>query len=76
MRSEVSRQQLESAMRAARCHGDLDTILASPVGIALRIALTNTALALAEVHHATRPLKTKFDARRAAAGDFDSDIDQ
>ncbi|WP_454674864.1 hypothetical protein [Achromobacter pestifer] len=71
MRRAVTQQELESAMRDARCHGDLDTILASPLGTALRIALTNTAIALAEVHRAVSPPKTKFDARRAAAGDRD-----
>ncbi|AZW31522.1 hypothetical protein CS343_15255 [Bordetella bronchiseptica] len=63
-------------MREARCEGDLDSVLSSPVGIALHIALTNTALALADVRRATPPPKTKFDARRAAAGDFDTDLDQ
>lgn len=68
MAIQATREQLEEAMKAARCTGDLDTALLNP---ALRIALQNTAEVLPLLGRKPIFHRPRFDAKRAAAGDND-----
>ncbi|ANN78927.1 hypothetical protein CAL26_09160 [Bordetella genomosp. 9] len=68
MSSQVTREALQEAMRAARCTGDLDAALRFP---ALRIALQNTAAVLPDLQRRPTILRPRFDVKRAQAGDSD-----
>lgn len=69
MREDVTRQELEAALRDAGCSCSLDALLSGPMGAPARIALTNAVLA----HRHAKSVPQRFDPRAAAAGDLIDD---
>lgn len=63
MRTEITREQLQQALKESRCSCDLDTALQFP---ALAIALANTAISLIPT---TKSTVRRPDFKRASAGD-------